>query len=76
MIFPSDMWLVCQDKTTGNLYVESRRTREISLHVLMQMGMPVGSIVLKEFEDLYDAEGYLVGITMVNKKINSILSSG
>ena len=66
-------WLVCKNKTDGELFIMSRLAREISLNVLLDIEKGINSIVVKSFEDIDQATDYLIEINDADKLINKII---
>ena len=68
------MWVVCQNKDDGKLFISSRRTREIMLSVLIDLGQEIPTRVLKEFIVFGDAEKYKKEFEITEKQINKTLT--
>jgi hypothetical protein len=65
-------YLVCKFRT-GGLFIQTRTQRETMISVLVDMKMPVTSMVLKTFDSGEAAEKYKSEIELVDTALNSIL---
>lgn len=65
-------WVVCKFKDDGSLFVCSRRSREITISCLIDIGQEIESVVVKEFETYGEAIKYKIEIDEVDKKINEL----
>lgn len=63
-------YIVCKYKDDGSLFVNSRKSREIMLNVLLDIGGEIESVVLKEFETFDEAMAYKTDIEKSNEIIN------
>jgi len=68
------MYLVCKNKGDGKLFITTRRAREASNSVLIDLGQTVESIVLKEFNTYEQAYKYQEQMKDADDKINEIIS--
>ncbi len=68
------MWVVCQNKDDGKLFISSRKVRETMLSVLIDLGQEIPSKVLKEFNFYDDAKNYEIEFNRTNNDINKILN--
>lgn len=53
------MWLVCQHKKTGDLFIQRRIEREQWLSVLIDAGKEIPTRVIEIFDELIDAKKYV-----------------
>lgn len=67
------MWVVCKFKDDGSLFVCSRRSREITISCLLELGQEIESVVVKEFETYGEAIKYKIEIEEVDERLNKIL---
>lgn len=68
------MYLVCKFKDGGELFITTRKSREVMLSVLQGLGQEIESIVLKEFETYNAAMIYKKQIEDSDITINKIIS--
>ena len=66
-------WLVCKNKTDGELFIMSRLAREISLNVLLDIEKGINSMVVKGFDNIDGATQYLIELNETDKLINKTL---
>lgn len=66
------MWLVCEDKTSGELFIMSRGMREMLLDEFRLAGHLPNTRVLKDFDEHEQAVKYKIGIEQVNDKLKKI----
>ncbi len=66
-------WLVCKNKTDGELFIMSRLAREISLNVLLDIEKGINSMVVKGFDNIDQATDYLIEMNEADKLINKII---
>lgn len=69
----NNSWVVCKFNDDGRLYVNSKRTREITVRVAEEMGQPIESVVLKEFPTFIEANNYKKEMEEVDKKLDELL---
>lgn len=67
-------YIVCKFKDDGSLFVTSRKSREIMLSVLLEIGGDIESVVLKEFSSFDDAKKYKEEIQKSDSIIDDIIS--
>lgn len=66
-------WLVCRDKESERLFLQSRLERLAQISVLLDEGITIPSNVLKEFNEEEDAINYIINQNLSDKLINKIL---
>jgi hypothetical protein len=67
------VFLVCKFKDDGVMFVTSRKSREIMINVLLDIGGEIESIVLKECESFDEAMKYKTDLEEADRKINGVL---
>lgn len=68
------MWVVCQNKDDGKLFISSRKARETMLSVLIDLGQEIPSKVLKDCNSYGEAEKYKKEFEQSDDDINKILN--
>lgn len=68
------MYLVCQFKDDGKLFITTRKSRETMLSVLIGLGQEIESIVLKECKTYSEANNYKMEIEKANQLINKTIN--
>lgn len=68
------MWVVCQNKDDGKLFISSRKARETMLSVLIDLGQEIPSKVLKDCNSYGEAEKYKKEFEQSDNDINKILN--
>ena len=68
------MWVVCQNKDDGKLFISSRKARETMLSVLIDLGQEIPSKVLKDCNSYGEAEKYKKEYEQSDNDINKILN--
>lgn len=68
------MWVVCQNKDDGKLFISSRKARETMLSVLIDLGQEIPSKVLKDCNSYGEAEKYKKEYEQSDNDINNILN--
>lgn len=68
------MWVVCQFKDDGEMFINSRKARESMVNTLLELNQPIESIVLKEFETYAEADEYKKQIIAVDEQIKKTLN--
>lgn len=65
--------LVCKNKDDGKRFITNRTAREIMLSTHLDLGLPIDSVVEKEFDTLTEAVQYKEKMDKTDKDINNIL---
>ncbi len=68
------MWVVCQNKDDGKLFISSRKARETMISVLLDLGQVIPSNVLTRFGSYSEAEKYKKEFEDSNKIITKTLN--
>jgi len=66
-------FVVCKFKDDGSLFVNPRKSRELMISTLLDLGQEIESIVLKEFDTYEAAMKYKKEIEDVDNKLDEIL---
>jgi hypothetical protein len=67
-------YLVCKNKDNGKLFITTRKARETSNSVLIDLGHTIESIVLKAFDNYEQAYKYEQQMNNTDDTINQIIS--
>lgn len=66
-------YLVCRDKESERLFIQTRLERLTQISVLLDEGITIPSNVLKEFDEEEDAINYIINQNHSDKLINKII---
>lgn len=66
------MWCVCRHKDDSGYFITRRSVRNTINSVLIDLGQPIESTVIKEFNTYDEAEKYMKGLEEIDKKIDDI----
>lgn len=67
------MWVVCRHKDDNTLFITTRAARETMLNVILDLGQPVDSMVLRQFATYIEADNYKKEMERIDKDINKLL---